>query len=802
MIITNSKFEEIARPTDDINPKVKRNSKEWFLSWGKYIWSYSDKAGDTPYSKRESYYRLRSFGAGRQDPDQYKPRFQTGFDQDTPTYSGEHDTVKTRKEKRQGLMNIDWSIVSVFPKFRRILLGKFSTMEHVIGANALDKSSSLEKEDAKWKLYSENILQNFKTDAFKRRGMQYNKESYVPEDTQELELFQSMGGFKLKQELAMELMIQHNFDISQWDKEIKDEIYGDLIDLGLAVIRDDLDTNTDKTRIEYVDPAGFIIQRSKSPTCRDSEFAGVIKKYMVSELRQKGFSEDELQAIAEAHGFGGVDNDVISSSVDLNDEFASHPYDDVKVAVLCFEVISTDTFYDVDHKNKYGVVRTYEEDENKYGTIRNTDTKKTNVSRINNVYEGKWIIDTDKVFEYDIKSGHPKDKGEVRLSYKVVKLPGQSMVESCITHLNEIQIDMLKIQSAKANASPNGMAINIDSISNMTLGGKSMSPLTIMEIRRVTGNLLYKMTPYGISGFGNNQGKPIEELKGGLGELVVELWNDVDNRLKMIREVTGINQISDASDPNPNASVRGSELALVATNNAIRPLYKGYMTLKENIALSACIRSQILIKNNSASYEAYYPVFGGHNLKILSIGEKISRTNYVIKVEAVPTEKQKADLDQYITIAMQAGKNGVPLIRASHGLMLKEMLMANVPLKSVRIMIAFLENKEMQIQHQMEIERMEAQGDEKRKSDEAAFGIFKQTEQIKTQSQIKIDASKSANKIQEIRAEKIFEATILMPAEEQMEKAIDLAESYLLRAEQREKIRFEARYSKEFQNVN
>ena len=478
------------------------------------------------------------------------------------------------------------------------------------------------------------------------------------------------------------------------------------------------------------------------------------------------------------------------------------PYDNHKIKVLVFETISTDTFYDTLVKSSYGQERVYAQKGKEWGKEKDSEKRKTRKTQINNVYYGHLIIGTEHCFEYGIKSGQPRENGEVRLSLKMVKMPGQSMVQSCIPILNEIQLDMLKLQNAKANAAPPGLAINIDSISNLKIGGNKLSPMTILEIRRTKGDLLFKVTPMGLSGFGNNLGKPMEELRGGLGELGVELLNDIKFRIEMLRDITGINQVADASTPDPNASVRGSELALHATNNAIRPLYKAYMNLKELIALSGCIRSQILLKNFPEAYEAYYPVLGKHTLKTLQISEKIVRTNYAIKVEAAPTEKQKAELDNYITVAMQSGKNGVPLIRASHGLLLKEMTASNVPLKSVRVMISFLENKERQLNHQMEIERVQAQGEEKRKSDIQAFEISKQIKQNEAMLAIEIDNNKSKNKIQEIRAEKMFEATITMPAESEFEKRIATVESLLLRAEQGERIALESRLQRETSNVN
>jgi hypothetical protein len=781
MIIKGIRNNGFARPSDDINPNLKRNSKSWYLDYGGYIWNFGNKSGLTPYSLRHSYSIYRSYAEAKQDPNQYKVKFpvdSVSTDTDVSSVS-EYNSGNTKKGKRKGILNISWEIVSVMPKYINILLGKFGTMDHVIGATAIDKLSGDEREDKKYSLFARKMLDPLFRGVYKTRGVTYIPPGYLPDNAKEAELFASMGGSKLQQEQAMELMIQHSFDISNWDKIIKDKVFKDFITIGISGVTDKFNTNSNKVEQEWMDMANVIIPFSYIDNPKNIPWWGRIKLYTIAELRQKGFAEDKLAAMVQKNIDinGGIIN--TSSRGDYNND-----NDNVNIQVLEMEIRSTDTFYDVKHTNKFGKIRMYEEKE--YGKIRNTDTKKTKVTRVNNVYQCKWIIGTEDIFEYGLKNGQPRVGKDVEMSCHVVKLAVPSMVAMAKTHLDELQFDFLLLQNAKASARPNGIAINLDSISNMKMGGKSMHPLDIMEIYRSTGDLLFKVTPMGLSGLGNNLGKPMEELRGGIGQLAVDIMNDIQFRLKMIQEVTGINEIAAAGNPNPNQSVGGSELALMATDNALRPLYKGYITIKERTAKNTCLRVQLALLANQDSYEAYYPVLGKFNLAVLTIGQKAMEASFNIRIEAIPTEQEKKDLKAYISQAMIRGENGMSVLSPSNVLLLNEMLSSNIPLKGIRVMIGFFENKEREIQALKEKENYTLQAQLKQQSDENASKLAMQVKQFDTNELLRLEKGKA-----------IIKTTIEMNKEGELETNIKTLEHHFKMLEDANKIELEDAYGKD-----
>jgi len=230
-----------------------------------------------------------------------------------------------------------------------------------------------------------------------------------------------------------------------------------------------------------------------------------------------------------------------------------------------------------------------------------------------------------------------------------------------------------------------------------------MEPLELLKMRKQNGDLIYKATTH--KGQLNIPGgyRPIQELQGGIGSQLDEFIKIFDLYINFIREVTGINQIADASTPNPEQSVGGSEMAIAATNNALRPIYSAYVTTKERVAKNACLRMQLLIKHNKKALEGYVPIVGRTGVQILSVGADVIDANYYIKYEAKPTEKRKETIRAAAIAAMQPDKDGTKSIELPDFLLIERML-ENGNLKYAEAFLNYRskKNKEKQLQLQRE----------------------------------------------------------------------------------------------------
>ena len=254
-------------------------------------------------------------------------------------------------------------------------------------------------------------------------------------------------------------------------------------------------------------------------------------------------------------------------------------------------------------------------------------------------------------------------------------------------------------------AAPPGIAIEFTSLQNMTLGAGKLQPLELLKIRQQTGNLIYKATTH--KGIPNTPSgwKPIQELQGGIGSQLMEFIKVFEFNINAIRELTGINQIADASTPNPEISVGGSEIALAATNNALRPIYSGYLSLKEQTAKNISLRLQLLIKHDKEAYTGYMPVIGTVGVQVISVGADTVDADYFIKYEAKPTEKRKENIKQAAITAMSPDRDGIIGIELPDFLMI-ERLLESGSLKYAEAFLNYKSKKNKERQQKLQRENM------------------------------------------------------------------------------------------------
>ena len=410
------------------------------------------------------------------------------------------------------------------------------------------------------------------------------------------------------------------------------------------------------------------------------------------------------------------------------------------IDVMDAEWFSVNSKYYSKRTNERGDTHTYEE---KWGKNVNNKKKTTDIKNFKVVYRCKWIVGTDRVYDYGLQYDVPRPgKKEVELSFSFYQLPGRSLVSLMVQNLDSLQLTWLKLQNALAMSANAGIAVEYTAISNMKLGGNKLEPLELLTIRRDTGDLIYKSTTHrGVmnvpAGF-----RPIQELTGGMGPQLEELIKTIDLNINLIRSLTGINQISDASTPNPEQSVGGSELAVAATNNALRPIYSGYIRLKEFTARKCALRLQLLVKHDKKAYEGYIPVVGRVGVKTLSIGADAVDANYFIKIEARPTETQKQEIRKAAIDAMQPSRDGHAAIEYPDYLLINRSL-DDGNLKFAEGYLSWKSTQSKKESIAKEEKMMKMNGENAQKQAQAKGEQDRMKVEQETQSKIKVEQAKA-----------------------------------------------------------
>jgi len=750
-------------PKHEIDPKLKK--KQWHLDFGKAMYAnWVRNKTAIPYNILDEYKILRSYAEGRQDPEIYQDIL-LGEQEEGPN-SGE----------REGWFNINWDIFSVAPKFINVVLGMMEDQEHDITATAVDPTSGKEREEIKWQMWFQSQNRQDIDYVNKNLGLQSQAQGQEmgPETSEEMALFEELGGFKMKKEYAIERGIDYTLYISDW-KEIKRKKIIDFLTIGIASCRDYVDKFTQKVRVEYVDPARLIQQYSLRNDHKNTEWAGQIKPMKIIDIRaamssepeENRLSEDQLMQIAT--DFSGTSRNpslIVGGITDLQNRDGSYKYDNYLVDVLDFEVKSVDIRYKQKRRNERGEEFYYEDE---WGKIRDTDNRTTKIVETKTVHRGKWIIGTDHIFDYGYQYDIPRPgKKEVELSFHTYKIHGRSMISLIQPNLDQIQLTFLKMQNAIAQASPSGLAVEYSSLQNMVIKGGVLEPLEILQIRRGQGDLVYRATTHRGYVAGPHSGKPVQELEGGIGQSLEEFVRIFELNFNFIRELSGINQIADASTPDPKQSVGGSKMAVAATGNVIRPIYSAYIHCKEHVAKNVALRLQIIVKHSKKAYKGYYPVLGKASLQALSIGAEIVDADFYIKLIARPTSEAKQMIRLTAQKAQAPDKDGHIGLEYHDYLMVERLLEASNLILAQAVLSyrskmnkqrqVSLQRENMQIDNKNAIKVIETKGDQERKKKEKEFDLKKEFETHKTTEIIRLEREKHKNKMKEMGAEKMLEA--------------------------------------------
>ena len=705
-------------PKDEINPKEK--TPAWGKKWCEAMYARRMQGqAAIPSSQIKEIQSLRALADGKQDVLQYQKILLDEADEGTDI---------------QGYMNINWDIPAIMPKFLRVVEGMFLQTDHQVIATAVDPSSTDEKEAVKLDMVYRMKFKEAVQYIEKGLGIDRSNE-YVPETMEELNLYDGAGGFKLAKETEIEQGLDYTFYISDW-KEVKKKLIRDFCVINCSGTKDYVDPYSQKVRVRYVDPEDFIGQYSKYWDHRNMEYAGEKIRVPISEIRKlkiDGVTENELLELARSYNGHSGNSDITNLAYDTEGGTAN--YDSFLVDVIDAEWMSVDSKYKTTRTNRYGNELMYDEE---WGKVYNTDKKKTEKYDIKVVYRCKWIIGTNHVYDFGLQNDIPRPgKKEVELSYHLYKLPYRSLVSLSETYIHQMTLAFFKLQNAIAMASPPGIAVEMTSLQNLSIGKAKMTPLEILKIRRQTGDVIYRATTH--KGIANTPGgwKPIQELQGGLGNQLQEFVQLFEVNTNNIRETTGINQIADASTPSTEMSVGGSELALAATNNALRPIYSAYISIKEKTAKNISMRLQLLIKNNNEAYKGYMPILGRIGVQVISVGADTVDADYYIKYEARPTDKRKTVILQAATQAMSPDRDGIVGIELSDFLMIERLLEGgNLKYAEAYLNYKSKKNKERQLQLQRENMELDAKREQ-------------ETVKVKTESAVQENSLKEKTKTDE-----------------------------------------------------
>jgi hypothetical protein len=283
----------------------------------------------------------------------------------------------------------------------------------------------------------------------------------------------------------------------------------------------------------------------------------------------------------------------------------------------------------------------------------------------------------------------------------------------------------------------------MDGLAEVDLGnGTNYNPAEALNMYFQTGSIVGRsLTQDGDL----NRGKiPVQELATSSGQgKIASLINTYQYYLQMIRDVTGLNEAVDGSNPDKNALVGLQKMAANASNVATRHILQGgmyiYLRVCENISLRIADALSFPLTANALKNS-----ISTFNVKTLQEISNLNLHDFGIYLELEPEEEEKAQLEQNIQVALQSG--GIDLEDAIDIRQIKNLKLANQLLK-------FKRKKKQERAEAQQLANIQAQAQANAQASEAAALAEVQKQQALTQEKVNIEQAKSQFEIQRLQTE-------------------------------------------------
>lgn len=633
-----------ALPDENIDPRLKRE-KPFLLQYAKAVWNNSETSpfASIFYRNHARYEEIKDYALGQQSVAKYKPML--GIDEaDDKTW-----------------LNIDWSIRQILPKFRNIVINELHKKKYRTQCTPIDPlaKDEMDKEyaDVKAKIMMRDMLQKNNSDLANMAMLK--QQPGEPEDLEELEMQIEFGG-KNNRAMEAELGIEVVFNENNID-DAEREIIESSVDYGVAGYEEWIDTNG-RVQLEPMDMRFFGCNYCRKKNFSDMTQGWRIVDVPISELATIFPNDDDIAQITETarqRNYYGGNGDARGSV---------YGYDPTKARVMKLKFITYDKeVRETNISSKGNMVTARAEykhrDKQDKVTINGKQENRYTTKKVQNMYECKWIIGTDFIYDYGLskkqkRSTDPKEGAKTSLPFHVYaanfhEMKANSLMDALIPVADEYQLTVYRIQNFKNRWVPYIIDIDLNAIEDVALGagGAKMKPSEVLQMMFQTNALLSRKRD--MSG-GNANYKSVDISPTGMAAEFTALAQDLDRIVNIFRDISGLNELTDGSTPDSHTLVPVAAAAQDATNNALSGIIYARKYLRESLANGVLERLQIAVAMNG-KYGGYYNALGSGSIKFFQVSKDICLHYYGIKLEEVTSDEMKQFMVQYMQTDIAAG---------------------------------------------------------------------------------------------------------------------------------------------------
>jgi hypothetical protein len=595
----------------------------------------------------------------------------------------------------------------IFSPIPNIMLAVQSIMdksEHEIKVTAVDENSTSMKRQLKWQSFIEGANKPMFEYIRQVQGIGI-KEPVAPKSVEEMELMDKIGSFKLAYEMSMKDAITLTENLSKI-KKIKRRVIYDLVSNGKAAVwcHNDIGGVTKNT---YIDFADLIIEDCDDEDYSDASYGSLLLWMTIMDVRaESGLSEDELLKIARKWS---KKKEGVMYGVERRD--GGIWYDDVRIPVFMSFYKSLDVQYKTYltdgtgrvYNEPWRIDRRIGQDGKTYinkfvppkmYTKENAENRVTEREGQRVLYMSKWIADSNFIFGCKKVEDLPFDffAKDVKLPFMLYRLPGKPMVESMIPIADDIQLTHLHLQNDRAMAPPDGLKIEISSITNIKIGKKTLHPLGVLKVYSNTGKLLYRVAPLE-NGQPIGIQNPVERIEGGYNNAVMAAANSLQLAFNELNRISGIADIAVGGNPKSEQGLGVTRVALDTTDQTLGPIYTGWITIKENCAQYSALKIHSSILGAEGINSPYYEMLGPQKFNAIKGVGPFPPVYWGFNIIAVVDAEMKAKVEDAAKAALGLGKDGVPILSYAEYLFVLSKLQENCNLDDIRAYMAYKETK-------------------------------------------------------------------------------------------------------------
>jgi hypothetical protein len=714
-----------------------------------YEWFRKDGNNSRFYDQWGSFHKLRLYARGEQSIGKYKDQIAV-----------DGDLSHT---------NLDFTPVPIIPKFVDIVVNGMNNRlfkpkaysQDAMSADRRSKYQDMIQADMVSKDLLLQVKDQFGVDAFDTNPDE------LPENDEELSLYMQLN-YKPAIEIAEEEAINTVLEENRYNETRKRVDY-DIATLGIGMAKH-MFLPGDGVRVEYVDPANVVYSYTEDPYFRDCFYWGEIKTVPITELVKidPTLTNDDLKEISK---YSQSWYDYYNSAQFYNNSLFSNDtatllyvnYKTTKKIVYKKKNLEDGSYKIIEKDDTFNPPQEMM-DEGRFEKIEKT---------IDVWYDGVMVMGTNIMLKWELSKNmvRPKSASQHAIPNYVAVAPRmykgniESLVKRMIPFADLIQMTHLKLQQVISKVVPDGVFIDADGLNEVDLGnGAAYNPEDALRLYFQTGSVIGRS--YTGDGEFNNARVPIQELNSNSGQSKIQsLVGSYNHYLSMIRDVTGLNEARDGSNPDPNSLVGVQKLAALNSNTATRHILESSLFITKSLAEAISYRVADILEYSDFK-EEFINQIGKYNVGILDEIKDLYLYDFGIFIEVSPDEEEKAQLEQNINLALS--RDSIYLEDAIDIREMRNLKLANQLLKLKR------KKKEEQIQKN-EQAKQQMQGQIQMQSQQMAAQTAMQNIQAETQSKMQIKQAEIAYEIEKMKSEAQLKME-LMQLEFQMQMQLKGAE--------------------------